>query len=261
MDADTETDTDTVATVAGLFRYPVKSLQGMAVDDLEVGADGAAGDRDRALVDVATGKLMSAKRWSRLLQGAADDDGVALPDGRRFGYDDPDLDAVLSDWLGRPVALRRAGPGVEVVYEMTFDPPDDSAELVDIPAPTGTFLDLAAVHLVSRETLAACATARPDLDWDVRRFRPNVLIDAPGLEAFGEDDWCGRRLGVGGAVLSARQPTVRCAMPLRPQPGLDGQPALFRALNDIHANHLGIYLDVVTPGPVRTGDAVTLLPA
>jgi uncharacterized protein YcbX len=141
---------------------------------------------------------------------------------------------------------------------MTFDPPDDEAELFEIPAPPGSFLDLAPLHLISRQTLCQSGDARPDLNWDVRRFRPNVVVDAPGLSSYGEDAWCGKRLQIGTAVVAAMQPTVRCAMPLRAQPGLDSQPSLFKALDSAHANHLGIYLSVLEPGEFRVGDRVQI---
>lgn len=259
-----------VATVTGLWRYPVKSMQGHEVDRLTVTDTGIEGDRTWGLIDRDTGALMSAKRWPALLDAAADDEGITLPDGRSIGFDD--AAAPLSTWLGREVELRGAGPDVEVSYEMTLDPPNDDAELFAIPAPPGTFLDLAGAHLVSTATLAGCAEARPDLDWDVRRFRPNLVVD--GLDgAFAEDEWCGRRVRIGGAVLVALQPTVRCAMPLRAQrpprrrregrgqrgqPGLDRQPDLYRALDDLHANHLGIYLDVAEPGGIAVGDPVEI---
>jgi hypothetical protein len=63
-------------------------------------------------------------------------------------------------------------------------------------------------------------------------------------------------------VLDVLQPTVRCAMPLRAQPGLQRQPRLFSALNELNAaspNHLGVYAGVQTPGPIRVGDPVMLL--
>jgi uncharacterized protein YcbX len=252
--------TDAVGSVASLWRYPVKSLQGIEVDRVTVGDAGIDGDRRRALVEEAGGTLMSAKRWSRLLDAAADDDGITLPDGSRAAYADDDVDPLLSDWLERPVHLDEASAATEVAYEMTFDPPDDSAEFVPIPAPPGTFLDLAAGHLLTSATLESCAAARPDLDWDVRRFRPNLVVDGP-KEPFAEDEWCGGRLRIGSAVLAARQPTVRCAMPLRAQPGLDRQAALYEALDEIHGNHLGIYLDSVEPGEIAIGDPVTLEPA
>lgn len=248
--------------VAGAWRYPVKSFQGSAVDRLELGQRGAAGDRAYGLIDVGSGRLLSAKRMKQLLEARADDERFSLPDGTTRRYDDPDVVEVLSAWLGRPVHLARpddADLGGAVAYEMTFDPPNDDADLFDIPTPTGTFLDLADVHLLTTATLDGCRGARPDLDWDVRRFRPNLLVAAEG-PTFLEQEWLGRRLRVGGAVLSVDQPTVRCAMPLRAQPGgLDREPGLFQAmseLNELAPNHLGVYCTVVEPGPVAVGDPV-----
>lgn len=248
-------------TVAGCWRYPVKSMQGLAVDELRLADLGVAGDRTWGLVDVATGKLASAKRFSALLLASATDDEVTLPDGGVVALHHPDAGARLSAWLGRQVRVARPEPGGAQVYEMTFDPPDDDAELVDIPTPPGTFLDWAPVHLVTTTTLDHCARARPDLDWDVRRFRPNLLVDVDA-PPFAEDGWVGRPLRLGDVELVVRQPTVRCAMPLRAQPGLERQAGLFAAMTELNAatpNHLGVYLDVATPGTVRTGDPVELL--
>ncbi len=244
--------------VVALRRYPVKSMQGLEVDALTLRPDGVEGDRRRACIDEATGRVMSAKRFGRLLEAAADDDGVTLPDGTRLAYGDPEMDAALSRWLGRDVRLEEAAPTTQRSYEMTFDPPNDDAEYHEIPIPVGTYLDLAAVHLVSQATLGGAAAAHGALDWDVRRFRPNVVVDGVG-EPFGEDAWCGSALSVGSARLAARQPTVRCAMPLRAQPGLERQPRLFDALSELHDNHLGTYLDVVAPGKISVGDEVEVL--
>jgi hypothetical protein len=233
-------------------------MQGAAVESVDVGPTGVAGDRRRALLDASSGALLSAKRYGGLFQAVADDDAVTLPDGERIEFGDPDADRRLSDWLGVAVTVAETAPDVAVSYEMTFDPPNDDAEYYAIDAPPGSFLDLAAVHLVCRQTLDGCRQLRSDLDWDVRRFRPNILLDVPGLEPFAEDDWAGSRIRVGGAVLEVMMPTVRCAMPLRAQPGLDSQPTLYAALEEIHANHLGLYLSVVEPGEVRVGDPVVV---
>jgi uncharacterized protein YcbX len=69
----------------------------------------------------------------------------------------------------------------------------------------------------------------------------------------------GRRLRVGEVELAVDSPTVRCAMPLRAQPGLERQVELFEAmseLNEAYPNHLGVYCSVVSPGTVRVGDSV-----
>jgi uncharacterized protein YcbX len=244
-----------MTTVTSLHRYPVKSMQGVGADSLTLTPSGFDGDRQWALVDEETGRLMSAKRWSVLLQGVADDEGMTLPDGRRVAFDDSDADEVLSGWLGRPVRLVAAEGSTDLRYEMTFDPPDDDSEYYAIDVPEGTLVDLAAAHLVALPTLRGAAEQYGDLDWDVRRFRPNLVVDGD-LAPFQEDEWVGSTLQIGTAELAVAAPTVRCAMPLRAQPGLERQAGLYTAMDELHANHLGLYLGVVTPGRISVGDEV-----
>lgn len=258
----------TNATIAQCWRYPVKSLQGSRVDELTAEPGGVAGDRSWGFIDADSGALLSAKRVKALLDGVGSSAGVRLPDGTELGFGDAGFDAACSEWLGRPVRLSGPSAGEQVEYEMTFDPPDDSAEYFAISAPVGSFVDLADVHLVATATLDGCARLRPDLDWDVRRFRPNLLIAVEG-EPFCEDDWVGKTLALGAECrIVVNQPTVRCAMPLRAQPSGPEGPALERtpeitaALNELHPafpNHLGAYAQVVAPGTVRVGDQVTVL--
>jgi uncharacterized protein len=251
-----------VGTVAQCWRYPVKSMQGEPRGELSITAAGVDGDRAWAVIDVAANRILSAKRTGALLGARAHDGAIELPDGSTIALGDPDASLALSRWLTRDVRLARPRPGEQLAYQMTFDPPNDDAEYFDIPSPEGSFVDLAPLHLVTTATLAGCAAARPDLDWDVRRFRPNLVIDLDG-EAFCEDRWSGQAIQVGTqAVLEVVQPTVRCAMPLRAQPGLQRRPRLFSALNELNApfpNHLGVYARVQTPGQIRVDDPVMLL--
>ena len=252
--------TESLGTVARCFRYPVKSLQGMEAASIDVQTDGVRGDRTFGLVDGT--KVLSAKRTKALLDASATDTAITLPSGVTVAVDDPEVDAVLSGWLGRDIHLATPDEAGAVSYEMTFDPPDDSAEYYDIPTLTGSFLDLAPLHILTTASLDAAAAARPDLNWDVRRFRPNLVLDVPG-DLFVEQDWLGRTLRIGAAEIRFDQPTVRCAMPLRAQPGgLDRQPGLFAALSELNTvfpNHFGIYATVSRPGPVAVGDPVELL--
>ncbi len=252
-----------IGTVSELHRYPVKSMQGHPDEVVQVGADRIDGDRSWGLIDVDTGRLASAKRFRALLDATGGDGTATLPDGSVVDLAGPGADAALSAWLGRSVRVVRAEESHDLSYQMTFDPPDDDAELFDIPVPPQTLLDLGAVHLISRTTLDHCAAARPDLNWDLRRFRPNVVADLD-TEPFAENDWSGRSLRLGDdVVLGVMGPTVRCAMPLRAQPGgLERQPGLTAALNELNVaspNHLGLYLHVEAPGTVRVGDAVVLV--
>ena len=94
--------------VTALWRYPVKSLQGESLESIRIAAEGLEGDRRYAIFDLTTGFGVTARRHPELLfatgrlraEGSAE---ITLPDGS-LSRGDTDL----SDWLGRPVTLRRA---------------------------------------------------------------------------------------------------------------------------------------------------------
>lgn len=274
-----------LGTVAQCWRYPVKSMQGATTSRLRIGSHGVAGDRAHALVDDATERVLSAKSVPELLWASADDESIRLPDGTTVALDDEDRDGRLSAWLDRAVrllTLEQSGLPAELglSYEMTFDPPDDDAEMFEIPLPEHGFVDLSPLHVIAASTLEGCRRERPELDWDVRRFRPNLVFDGAtdsnGLfvedaALFVEDSWVGAELAVGErCVIRVQQPTVRCAMPLRAQPAgpegpeLERRRELYRAMTELHAevpNHLGVYVEVVSPGEVAVGDPVVVAAA
>lgn len=253
--------TVTIGTVAGAWRFPVKSLQGEAVDALDFDATGAVDDRTWGIVDQATGKVLTAKRWGALLEASArleagGDVVLTLPDGREHAAGAPGTDEALSAWLGREVRLSRPPEG-GLPYELTMDPTDDESEVWDFATPPNSFVDLAAAHLLTDASLEAARRSYPDGDWDVRRFRPSLLIHAtaPGFE---EDAWVGHQVACGEVVFEPFMPTPRCAMPTRAQPGLARDTTISRSLTDHHANSLGVYAQVVRGGCVRIGDEVAL---
>lgn len=251
-----------IGTVAGAWRYPVKSLQGEAVDRLDFTESGAAGDRTWAILDRATGKVLTAKRWGALLTASArrEDDGtvvITLPGGDELVAGEPAANAALSGWLDRPVAL--VGPGEAAVpYELTMDPTDDASAVWDFATPPGSLVDLAAVHLLTDASLAAATALAPGSAWDVRRFRPSLLIAAEAPGDFPEDDWIGRTVSCGTASFAPFMPTPRCAVPTRAQPGLPRDVAVSRTLTTHHSNNLGVYAQVQTAGCARVGESVTL---
>lgn len=253
-----------LGSVVELWQYPVKSAQGHRVDSLTAHSDGFEGDRVVGFVNTETGKLLSAKRHKNLLMATGFADRVELEDGTVVPFADADAPARLSDWLGVPVAIARAGTGEQVKYEMNFGPLDSGTPTIDIPAPRSTLLDLAAAHIVTTATLAHAKAEAPQFDWNVRRFRPNIVIDTGSTEPFAEDAWCGKQVRIGGVTLAAMMATIRCAMPMRAQVGgddrepLDSQPEMFDALVALHDNYLGIYLTVDEPGTIRVGDTAQL---
>lgn len=248
-------------TVSALWRYPVKSMQGEAVDATTVGARGLCGDRAYAVIDVATGQVASAKhprKWAALLRcqasyahtprpGAAlPPVVVTLPDGTRVRSDDRangngrTADAALSRLVGRAVRLCRVAPaGARREADRTpLDgdglPPGQGRivreEALALAAPPDSFFDVAAVHVLTTATLAALAARAPSSRFDARRFRPNVVI-APATSEVGfvENAWVGRTLRLGGgARLAVLDPCPRCVVTTLAQSDLPGDPDVLR---------------------------------
>lgn len=284
---------DGVATVEAVFRYPVKSMLGTRVEQVEVLASGLMADRGWALVDLRTGKIASAKQprlWRSLLQlqaeyhgGAGDADPadavmITLPDGTAVQAGEPGTDEVLSGFVGRPVALRqgrepgtgidRAVPEEVLAHGVGAEVAFESLELSQ-QAPGDSFVDYAPVHLITTATLAAVTSAVGTAP-SPRVFRPNLLLATPGLSGYTENDWAGRQLAIGGQVrLEIFLPTPRCAVPTLAHGQEPGNPQVLRAL--ARGNRLpvegfgpqtcaGVYAKVVSPGRVQVGDEVRVGP-
>ncbi len=236
-------------TVQALWRYPVKSMQGEAVIESVVGPRGFAGDREWAVIDVATGLALTGRRAPELLfgQAALAGDGVriTLPDGSVAADDD-----ALSGWLGRRVTLTRASPTTSGTFEIGLAVDDDadrdpSVEWYQWEGPVGTFHDSTRtqVSIIGTGTVGA---------WDMRRFRPNVAVDGSD-----EDGWVGQQVRVGDAVLDVVKQIDRCVMTTRRQPGgIERDLDVLRTINRDRANNLGVGTLVITPGTIRVGDAV-----
>ncbi len=183
--------------------------------------------------------------------------------------------AAVLGWLGRSRRVRQllqklmpyTGMDRELRAEFSREPdeplPDLSlipAELLAFTSPPGTYFDAFPIHLLTTASLDTLARLHPGSAWDVRRFRPNFVIDT-GTEAAGlvENQWCGRTLRVGELVLSCAIPTARCGMTTHAQTDLPKDPAVLRAIVRDAGQNLGIYARVVRPGQVTVGDVVELL--
>lgn len=229
--------------MASLWRYPVKSMQGEALQRAEVGAHGIAGDRQWAVVDRRTGLALTARRQPELLHAAAaldgDDVRITLPTGAVARSD-----ADLSDWLGRPVALERASEAHAAHYETPLDPEHEDGEWASWRGPAGSFHDSGRTQL----SLVSTATLR---DWDVRRFRPNVVLDGAG-----EDALVGSVIALGSTRLDVVKQIDRCVVVSRPQPGLDADLGVLRTINRERATFLGVGVLVALGGSIAVGDEV-----
>src|SRR5437667_8816483 len=98
-----------IGIVAALFRHPVKSMLGEQLAELEITERGAIGDRAYALREIATGQIVSAKKFAAMFSFRASWDSqsvvIRLPDGRLIHADDADASEVISGALGRKVKI------------------------------------------------------------------------------------------------------------------------------------------------------------
>ena len=100
-----------------------------------------------------------------------------------------------------------------------------------------------------------------DANLDIRRFRPNVLIETrPEITGFVEDEWVGGRLRIGDAVdITGIWPTLRCVMTTVSQADVPRDPRVLKTIVREHETHLGVFATVERAGIVRVGDAVRLV--
>ena len=290
-----------MATVAQLWRYPAKSMMGEPLEEAAIGGNGVAGDRGWAVRDEVRGGIRGAKKIGSLMRLAAryveEPTGalppppiaIRLPDGSTVRSDDPAVDARLSAALGHAVTLwplqpatdrqhyRRGAPDhddiVAEAREIFGREPDEPlpdlsgmpSDIFEFESPPGTYFDAYPIHLLTTASLRALARLAPASRIDVRRFRPNILVDtadggddgANGGE-FPEQGWIGRRVSVGGVGLEVVTACPRCVMVTREFADLPHDGGVLRTVVRHAGQNLGVYARVTEPGVVRLGDRVEL---
>jgi uncharacterized protein len=264
-------------TIAALWRYPVKSMRGEELESAEVTERGLLGDRAYALVDVETGKVVSAKnprKWSNLLDftsrlvepprraDAMPAARITTPDGTGIGTDDPSFDGRLTELVGRPVRLTSSAgeaPRIEG-YWPDYEWLESRDAIFEVKLPPGTFFDAAVVHLLTTATLDTFRSLSPRSRFEIPRFRPNVVVAlAGGSEGFPENDWAGRTLRLGDEVrLAISEPCPRCVMTTVSQGDLPKDPDVLRTVVQRNAGNVGVLASVLRGGRIRRGDAVVV---
>lgn len=287
--------------IVSIWRYPVKSMAGERLTNAQVGSLGLHADRTWAVRDVELDATTNAKRlpglmWctARYARTPAGDAGpghapevvIGFPDGREISSADPAVHATLSEYLDRDVELRPLPPiadrasyraaaatksdlrtifGLgpdEPLPDLSVFPVRKLAEITRYATPLGSYVDAYPVHLLTVQSLQAMAALAPESVFDVRRFRPTVLIDWPAPDGrppqsdHPELDWCGGVLHAPGANFAPLIPTIRCVMPSHSQPGLDRDPEITRTIAAHSRRCLGVYGTVLSPGMIAEGDVL-----
>ena len=261
-------------SVASLWRYPVKSMMGEELNASVVTERGLLGDRAYALVDRGTGKVVSAKeprKWARLfefrsayVEPPGEDElppvRITLPDGTVVTSEQGDLEEICSRVLEREVAFARTAPEAPSLEEYWPDIEGLALRetITDETMPPGTFFDLAVIHVLTTATIDRLRELYPEGRFEVRRFRPNIVVATTG-RGFVENDWVGATLAVGDEVrLEVTGPCPRCVMTTLPQSDLPKDPGILRAAAKNNSANAGVYASVARGGTLRRGDPVRL---
>lgn len=231
-----------IATIAELWRYPVKGMRGERLDALQLDPHGIAGDRRWAIQSTGAprGKpmLSGAERASMLLfsaSGAGQSTVVIAPNGAQCSITDP---ALLN-------SLRQHLPG------------GHSLELLQSETP---MTDVRPVAVLSTATIRQLSEELGQ-PVDPRRFRANILLEFPSENAgFAEDELVDRSIQLGAeAVLRITERDPRCRIvTLDPETAI-ADPLLMKHLDRRHEGHVGVYATVERTGWLRAGDPVVLL--
>lgn len=242
-DPESSSSSSSSPRVVALAIYPVKSCAGVLVQQWKLGKRGFIDDRHWMLVD-ASGRFVSQREQPRLalVQPAYSDDfktlvlsapacasklqidrsqrsaGAAVrvtlwDDELTAREESPECHA----WFAEAIGV----PGVRLVRIAADHSRSMDDEFAATPTATGAiaFPDQAPFLVISKASLLELERQLPaerKRCADVRRFRPNIIVDGAALAPHAEDTWA--RIAVGGAggaepvVLHAALQCTRCRL-------------------------------------------------
>jgi hypothetical protein len=250
-------------------------MQGEELNAAWVTPRGVLGDRAWALVDAENGKVVSAKnpkKWPAMFDFRSEfvepprpgmrlpPVRITLPDGTSLTSTQPDVEELLSQALTRRVRLTSVAAEQPVLEEYWPDMEEfpQRNTVTDETISAGTFFDGAPVHLLTTATLDRLRDAYPQGRFEVRRFRPNIVVQGADGEAdFWEDRWVDRTVSIGDEVqLHIWRRCPRCVMTTLPQADLPADQGILRTAARDNEGFVGVYATVVRQGAVRRGDPV-----
>ncbi|GLY29091.1 MOSC N-terminal beta barrel domain-containing protein [Kineosporia sp. NBRC 101731] len=225
-----------VGRVAAILRYPVKSMAAEPLESADVSWNGLPGDR----------------RWA-----------FVRPDLERNGFpwltlrQRNDLNAYRPRWVDptrpdRSAVLVRTPTDAELEITSPELAQELGAQVMKLDR--GAF-DSMPLSLVSTRTVTEIGTLA-GTPADVLRFRPNLVVEPIGDDAFPEDAWVGATLRVGGMTMRVDRRDKRCVViNIDPATG-HRSPEVLKAVARHRDTCLGVYGSVVAPGPVTVGSPV-----
>jgi uncharacterized protein YcbX len=237
-----------VGRVRELFRYPVKSMAPVAIESTLLGWHGFNGDRRfafRRTTDNNGFPWLTASRLPSLLlyQPFGHDANatepspthVRTPEGVDFELRGEELRADIAHRFGSDVELMKLNHGI---------------------------FDAASISVITLATILGIERGA-GTKLDIRRFRPNIVLETHESQPFNEDNWIGGTLIFGesesGAVVNVTIRDERCMMINLDPDTAKQEPAVMKAVVRMNQNNAGVYGTVVREGTISVGQRVKLI--
>lgn len=283
-----------VGTIGALWRYPVKGMAGESIESCRIDPYGLSGDRPFAVRDVFRKEIQSCKFRPGLLscvarsvEPQAEFDPrlweICYPDSTTLPYNADGTNERISELLGYDSTLESLRPLSEESFYRRYKADDHtwldelkatfvreageplpdfsnpSRTFIDYVTQPGTFFLVSALHIVTSATMAHFRNFLPDADWDMRRFRPNIVIDTvKDIEGLAEQEWLGKTLHIGSVQIDCSSAAPRCGAVTRQQQGITDDKSMLRTIVKEGDQNLGIYGDITGSAILHVGDEVYL---
>jgi uncharacterized protein len=233
--------------ISAIFRYPVKSMAGESRNAANLTWHGLEADRRfafRRLTDKSAFPWLSASKLPQLLlykpfgldSNAAEPlpTHVRTPDGKEY--------ELRSDELRKEISVRHGS----------------DLELMNLKH--GIF-DEACISVVSQATVQGIVR-ESGRSIDLRRFRPNIVLETESTQPFLEDNWVGRTLLLGegnnGPAVRITMKDERCVMVNFHPDTVERDSEVMKTIVRLNGNYAGVYATVIRLGERRVGQRVTL---
>jgi len=280
-----------IGNIESIWRYPVKGMAGERLANCDLDSAGLKGDRLWAVQDVQRGGIQSCKFRPQLLQcrarclteSATGQVEITFPDGQMLQCGSQQASEQVSALLGYQSLLQPVRSTADDDFYRRYKPDDHTwleelkatfareegeplpdldnlpQSMQDYVSLPGTFFLVSPFHILTTASLDHMKQLKPDSDWRVERFRPNLVIHTlPSVDGLAEQDWVGKKLKIGGITIACGDPTPRCGAVTRQQSGLGADTSILRSIVREAGQNLGIYGDILNRGPIRVGDDVCL---
>lgn len=236
-----------IGRIKAIYRYPVKSMAGTELTNAQLGFHGIEGDRRfafRRMAEHGDFPWLSASRLPEMIlfrpfHKQENDQSlipthVRTPEGIDLELRSSELNEEISRRFGSELQLMHLKHGI---------------------------FDEASVSIISLETIFGIER-ESERSLDIRRFRPNILIETNSGNSFEEDNWVGRTIFFGeeadGPAVSLTLRDKRCVMVNLDPDTAQSDANVMKTVIKLNENNAGVYGTVTKIGEIIVGQKIYL---